>query len=95
MSIGSGNDLAPNRQQAITWANADPVHRRIDAALGGDDLTIGTYQDTCTNTAGYRISVIVVDVNVGDVHGIDADDDIRVNKLYFRHTILYHISLHS
>ena len=28
----------PNRRQAITWNNADPVHRRIYAALGGDDL---------------------------------------------------------
>ena len=26
---GSGNGLAPNRRQAITWTNADPVHRRI------------------------------------------------------------------
>ena len=27
VSIGSGNGLAPNRRQAITWTNADPVHR--------------------------------------------------------------------
>ena len=74
---------------AIIWTNADPVQRRIDAALGGDDLTMGTYPDTCTNTAEYRISVIVVDVDVGDFHGVDDDDDIRVNKLYSRHTILY------
>ena len=26
VSIGSGNDLAPNRRQAITWTNGDPVH---------------------------------------------------------------------
>ena len=23
------NELAPNRRQAIIWANADPIHRRI------------------------------------------------------------------
>ena len=34
VSIGSGNGLALNRQQAIIWTNADPVHRHICAALG-------------------------------------------------------------
>ena len=33
-SIGSGNGLALNRRQAITWANAGPVYWRIYAALG-------------------------------------------------------------
>ena len=37
-SIGSGNGLAPNRRQAITWTNAEPVHWRIYAALWGDGL---------------------------------------------------------
>ena len=37
-SIGSGNGLAPNRRQTITRTNAYPVHRRIHAALGGDNL---------------------------------------------------------
>ena len=32
--VGSGNGSAPNRRQAITWTNADLVHRRIYAALG-------------------------------------------------------------
>ena len=27
-------------RQAITWTNAEPVHRRIYAALGGDELTV-------------------------------------------------------
>ena len=40
MSISSGNGLVPNRQQAITWTNADPVHRRIYAALGVDELMV-------------------------------------------------------
>ena len=34
--VGSGNDFAPNRRQAIAWTNAYPVHWRIYAALGGD-----------------------------------------------------------
>ena len=33
------NGLAPNRRQAITWTNADSIHWRIYAALGGDELT--------------------------------------------------------
>ena len=40
VSIGSGNGLAPNRRQAIIWTNADPVQRRIYAALGGDELIV-------------------------------------------------------
>ena len=31
-------DLAPIRQQAIIWANADQVHWRIYVALGRDEL---------------------------------------------------------
>ena len=30
--------MSPVRRQAITWINADPVHWRIYAALGGDEL---------------------------------------------------------
>ena len=36
--IGSGNGLAPNRRQAITWTNADPIHWRTYAAPGGNEL---------------------------------------------------------
>ena len=38
VGIGLGNGLVPNRQQAITWTNADPIHWCIYAALGGDEL---------------------------------------------------------
>ena len=38
-SIGSDNGLAPNRRQAIVWTNADKIHWRIYAALGGDELS--------------------------------------------------------
>ena len=33
------NGLMPNRRQAITWTNVDPVNWRKYAALGGDELT--------------------------------------------------------
>ena len=38
VSIGLDNGLAPCRRQAIIWTSADPYHRRIYAALGGDEL---------------------------------------------------------
>ena len=38
-SIGSDNGMAPNRRQAIIWDNAVPIHWRIYAALGGEELT--------------------------------------------------------
>ena len=38
--------MAPNRRQAITWTNAGPVHWRIYAALGGDELILGVYVRT-------------------------------------------------
>ena len=37
-SIGLDNDLAPIRRQAIIWTNADPIHWRIYAVLGADEL---------------------------------------------------------
>ena len=37
--IGLDNSSAPNRRQAIIWTNADPIHYRIYATLGGDELT--------------------------------------------------------
>ena len=39
LTIGLDNGMAPNRRQAIIWTNADPVHSRICAALGPDELT--------------------------------------------------------
>ena len=37
-SIGLDNGMALNMWQAIIWTNAAPVHWRIYAALGGDEL---------------------------------------------------------
>ena len=34
------NGLAPNRRHAIIWTNADPIHWRIYATLGGDELSL-------------------------------------------------------
>ena len=39
VSVGSGNGLAPKRRLVIIWTNADPVHWRIYAALGGYELS--------------------------------------------------------
>ena len=38
--MGLNNGLAPNRQQAIIWTNADQIYWHIYAALGGDELNI-------------------------------------------------------
>ena len=37
-SVSSGNGLSPLQCQAVIWTNADPIHWRIYAALGGDEL---------------------------------------------------------
>ena len=39
-NIGSGDDMASNRRQAITWGISDPIHWRIYAVLGGDELSM-------------------------------------------------------
>ena len=45
--ICSDNGLAPSRRQVIIWTNADPVHRRIYAALGGDELKKLSWSKEC------------------------------------------------
>ena len=45
VSIGSDNGSAPSRRQAIIWTNTDPFHRRIYAALGGDELIIYYFRE--------------------------------------------------
>ena len=37
--IGLDNGLVPMRRQAIIWINDDPIHWRLYATLGGDELT--------------------------------------------------------
>ena len=57
MGIGSGNGLTPNRRQAITWTNADPVPWGLYAALGGDEINISRLEqhnrDFIDNTFKY------------------------------------------
>ena len=56
LSIGLGNGLVPNRWQAIIWTTADPIHWRIYAGLGGDELiTSGVLLkvNTCVNDYNY------------------------------------------
>ena len=43
VSTGSDNGLAPSRLQTIIWTNVDPYHRRIYAALGGDQLILSDF----------------------------------------------------
>ena len=42
-SLVFGNGLAPNRQQAINWTDADTVHWRIYASPGGDELSTSMF----------------------------------------------------
>ena len=49
VSIGSDDGLASSRRQVIIWSIADPVHWRIYAALGGDELNEPTMTHS-TNT---------------------------------------------
>ena len=42
--------LAPNRWQAITWTNVDPVHWHIYVALGADELTNWPLRDADVNS---------------------------------------------
>ena len=59
-SIGSGNGLVPNRRQAITWTNDGPVHWRIYAALGGDELKIHTFIFCFALIANLQLHIIVL-----------------------------------
>ena len=53
-SIGSDNGSAPNRRRAIIWAYADPIHWRIYAALGWDEVThLGLVTHTCVCEPSY------------------------------------------
>ena len=44
----SVKDWAHNRRQASTWTNADPVHWRMYAELGGDEL-MDIFRPSCQN----------------------------------------------
>ena len=45
----------PNRQQAIIWTNADPIHWRIYAALGGNELNwVALVKDKAKNQQKYQ-----------------------------------------
>ena len=43
-SIVLDNGLAPNKRQAISWINAEPIHWRIYATLRGDELNVYTHR---------------------------------------------------
>ena len=60
IGFGSGNGLAPNRWQAITRTNADPVHRRIYLALGGDELQENCRHQVHQAACGQSTEVAVI-----------------------------------
>ena len=62
VSIGSGNGLAPNRWQAITWTNDDPVQWLIYASPGLSELT---YCFPCywVEVSSYVIEVVYNHIN--------------------------------
>ena len=39
-NVCSDNGLVPKRRRTIIWSSADPIQRRIYAALWGDELTL-------------------------------------------------------
>ena len=65
-SIGLDNGLAPNRQQAIIWTNADTIHWCLYAALGGDELNLFKGEMWCSHGSEYdgRWLVFLSGVNV-------------------------------
>ena len=54
-SISSGDGLALNKRQAITWTNADPVHWCIYAALGEDELMVEMWSTDSMLTGNHRV----------------------------------------
>ena len=52
----------PNRRQAITWTNDDPVHLRIYAALAGVELKMSG-----NSMAALYICMIVDDVAIKEI----------------------------
>ena len=82
VSIGSGNGLAPRRRQAITWTNADPVNRRIYAALGGDELN--SHHKTHSTSNQYydiqiQIHILLYIMNENDICAIKGTIKIHIN----------------
>ena len=74
---------APNRWQAIIWTNADPVHWRLYAALGGDELKTPHISSL---TARYDVSIVSVLEN-GD-HVITTPHYISrpsLHTMFFQH----------
>ena len=59
IDIGSGNGLAPKKQQAITWNSVGLVHWRMYAALGGHELREIAAFGCVHNYAGNRSSQLI------------------------------------
>ena len=57
--------LAPNRQQAIIWTNADPIHWRIYVALGGDELM--NMESHCGTNKELTMATMIETTNINKV----------------------------
>ena len=64
VSIGSGNGLAPTSRQAIIWRNVDPVHWRIYAALGRDELILTMRRDLYSLRRQHLIGIEIPIINL-------------------------------
>ena len=76
--IGLDNGSAPNRRQAIIWTNADPIHWRIYAVLGGDDSLVLMQSDRLLEFQWSNIEVY------GKMHHVNLlwlDDTTTAKKL--------------
>ena len=78
-SIGSGNGMAPNRRQAMTWTNTDTVSRCIYVALGEDELT-EIAKETGWNCVNYIMAIL--SIRHIPVHTLVGSDPICVALLH-------------
>ena len=72
--IGLDNGLAPNRRQAIIWTNAQPIHGRIYAALGGDEL-IYPCNTNPASLVDQHFNTVVVSMNLSSTYYVSHEHD--------------------
>ena len=96
VSVGSSNGLAPNRRQAVIWTNADPVHQRINAALGGDELRFPCNEkavwQNCALKLDFELSILWTTRGV-ECHGLVTGLSCVFTAFWFLNGILPRISV--
>ena len=101
--IGLDNGLAPNRRQAIIWINADLIHWRIYAALGGMSwqwwYTIISRLLCCRKQCTrflYMSSVCVTYVNVKRSHKMRGLSFSAFCHIWvYEHATIQHMTIYS